>query len=204
MEPEFSGKSVYGATEGLSEPHEFGKFWLDSFALKSLDQPLQSSAEEITAGIRKIIQVLHSFEQPVVFKSFAYIWYIEQIAKTLPNSIWIEVERPLDDNARSLEAFYRTRTLENGTAPIWTSANLAMTRELYSQKPLAERCRAQISDLSAYIALQLAKLPNERTAKVSLPDLVVNSAETLTALSNKFRMSIRPLAIEEITRKLNL
>lgn len=87
----YSGQSDFGRTSGLTEPHEFGRGWLRILGLDGLTEPKTSTPLRVGAA-EELAAFAAAWEKPVVFKSFAYLWFIEQIAAALPSSI-----RPLQE-----------------------------------------------------------------------------------------------------------
>ncbi len=155
----FLPKSVYGRTFGASAPHEFGRFWLDAFGLDAIGEPdVAPSQAQIVEGAARIAALGAVFDRPMVFKSFDYLWFIDELAAALPATKWIHIVRERESNIRSLTTLYETRATD-GHAPDWTSATLRSTRERHGDAPLAHRVAAQIDDLNVHIAARLAVRP---------------------------------------------
>ena len=178
----FLPKSVYGRTFGASSPHEFGRFWLDAFGLQAIGQPdVPPPPATIVAGAERIRGLGAVFNRPMVFKSFDYLWFIDELAATLPSSKWIHIVRERESNIGSLTTLYENRSVD-GVAPIWTSATLRETRDRHGDDPLPARVAAQIDDLNAHIAGCLERRPPADRITVHLADVTSDPAGVTAAV----------------------
>ncbi len=178
----FLPKSVYGRTFGASSPHEFGRFWLDAFGLHAIGQPDSApEPETIASAAAKIARLGAVFNRPMVFKSFDYLWFIDELAATLPSTKWIHIVRERESNIGSLTTLYENRVTD-GVAPTWTSATLRATREAHAHDPLPVRVAAQIDDLNAHIAAAVERRPTADRITVQLADLTADPAGVTAAV----------------------
>lgn len=178
----FLPKSVYGRTFGASSPHEFGRFWLGAFGLDQIGEP-ESPVDpaRITQAADDIRQIGAVFDRPLVFKSFDYLWFIDELAAALPATRWIHIVRERESNIASLTTLYETRAVD-GVAPTWTSATLARTRARASEWPLGRRVAAQIDDLNDHLAAALAHRPADQVATVALTRLTDDPGAVIAEL----------------------
>lgn len=178
----FLPKSVYGRTFGASSPHEFGRFWLDAFGLDAIGEPDDDPpAATIVDAARRIARLGAVFNRPMVFKSFDYLWFIDELAATLPSTKWIHIVRERESNIGSLTTLYETRATD-GVAPAWTSATLRATRARHADAPLPVRVAAQIDDLNTHIATCLERRPTADRITVQLTDLTSDPAAVTAAV----------------------
>ena len=154
MPKSFTGRSTFGRTEHISEPHEFGLGWLGILGVKNLRQP-EIPYQLDPEAARRIAQFARAFDQPVVFKSFAYQWFIRDLAALLPSSRWVLVSRDIGETARSLEKLYAARSI-CGSGERWLSAVMQSTMERYTAAPLSERCARQIGDMAGFLDKELS------------------------------------------------
>jgi hypothetical protein len=117
----------------------------------------------------------------MVVKSFDYLWFIDELAATLPSSKWIHIVRERESNIGSLTTLYENRSVD-GVAPIWTSATLRETRDRHGDDPLPARVAAQIDDLNAHIADCLERRPPADRITVHLADLTSDPAGVTAAV----------------------
>lgn len=192
----YTGRSDYGRTFGLSEPHEFGRGWQSWLDVADLVQPVDPPA--ITAAtLGQITAFARAWDKPVVFKSFAYLWFIDQLSTLLPGSLWLHVSRDVDSNAVSLEGLYQSR--EAGTEnAAWQSAVCQHTVLHHSGKPLAERCRQQVADIDAHIVAQLGKLPDQRRLSVRYEDYAAAPAAVTQMILTHFGLPRHARNLAEI------
>lgn len=183
---QFSGQSTYGQTNGLSEPHEFGRGWLRLLELDTLAQPTEARLNEGAA--KEIAHFAAAWEKPVVFKSFAYLWFIESLAKALPGSLWLHIRRTTEDNAASLSGLYLTRQ-NSGDTGTWESAYCRKTKAESANLPLEERCIAQVRDINAHISESIARLPAQRRMRVRYEDYARAPRATTSSILAHFGLS---------------
>ena len=192
----YTGRSDYGQTSYLSEPHEFGRGWQSWLSVSDLIQPVDPpfvTAEQVN----KIATFAAAWEKPVVFKSFAYLWFIERLSLLLPSSLWLHISRDVECNANSLRRLYQSRKISEEDA-VWQSAVCHETVRRYSSKQLMERCIMQVTDLNAYIEQQLAKLPKHRQCSVYYEDYVRAPAAVTEKILAYFDLPRDPLKLKDI------
>lgn len=180
----FSGQSDYGRTATLSEPHEFGKGWLRILGLDSLMQPDPSPPLPPEAA-EQIAQIARAWEKPVVLKSFAYLWFIEAIARALPESLWLHLKRDPTTNAASLAGLYRERVASKHAGQ-WESAVCRTTVAKMRGKPLEQRVLAQIEDLNDHISCAFLSVPPERRMTVQFEEFVSSPRGSTERLLHHF------------------
>lgn len=185
IEPTFTGKSEFGRTTHMTEPHEFGAGWSNILAITGLQQPHEDI--ELSKGTLDTIKsITKVFGRPTVFKSFAYLWFIEKLANQLPHSKWIFIDRNIEANTNSLHKLYR----ERGTSNSWESAVLQCTIEKYSDLSGLEKCQKQIEDLNSFILREFSKIPAERKFCTNLEQLVENPKEICKEIFSKFDIEL--------------
>lgn len=194
---QFTGQSTFGQTQGLSEPHEFGQGWLRILGLDGLSQPSEPRMKDGAAT--QIACIAAAWEKPVVFKSFAYLWFIEELAAALPTSLWLHIQRDTDANAASLARLYHTRGSAD-RAGIWESAVCRKTMIESADLPLAARSVAQVRDIDAHISESLARLPAQRQMRVSYEDYASAPRTTTIDILSHFNLPVMPEQIMDIPK----
>lgn len=190
LRPTFSGQSDYGRTAGLGGLHEFGRGWLRILGLDDLMQPENTPPLPAQAA-HQIAKIARAWEKPVVLKSFAYLWFMEDLARVLPGSLWLHLKRDPAANANSLIGLYRTRAA--GAQPNkWESAVCRATVTRMRGKPLEQRTLAQVEDLNEHIAGALRGLPAERRMTVQFETFMSSPRDSTKAVLRHF--SLRPSA----------
>nr|WP_256478358.1 sulfotransferase [Notoacmeibacter sp. MSK16QG-6] len=192
---QFSGQSTYGQTQGLSEPHEFGRGWLRILGLDGLAQPIERRLKDGAAA--EIARFAAAWEKPVVFKSFPYLWFIEELAEALPNSLWLRIHRDPEANAASLARLYRSRG-NCGTAETWESAVCRKTMNESGGLPLVARTLAQVRDIDAHISESFARLPARRQMCVCYEDYATAPRATTTSILSHFGLPAVPEQMMDI------
>lgn len=192
----YSGRSTFGATPGLSEPHEFGRFWLRTLNLDGLAEPAERPPLPPDAAAR-LVRIARAFEKPTLFKSFAYLWYIDELDAALDDVCWIHLRRDLEASATSLQKLYEARADETGP-PRWTSLVTQKTIRKASELPLPDRCRAQIRDLDQRLHETLGHLPAERTLTLTLEDFQTRPQEVVQASLAALDVACDPARLAEI------
>lgn len=199
MKPVFTGRSRFGGTSEPSEPHEFGRFWLQTLGLGGLVEPVERQPLPWDA-VDQIERIARAFAKPTLFKSFAYLWYIEELDAALDDVVWVRVRRDSEAAARSLTKLYEARADQDGEPPLWTSAVMQKTIRESSYLPLLDRCRAQIRDLDEYLDETFARIPAGRQVTIQLG--CFKSAPTLAVYGalDALNLSYDPSRVAEIGR----
>ena len=192
----FTGRSDFGRTEGLTEPHEFGLGWTNLLGFDALQEP-PPGVKPGPDAIARIELLARQFAQPVVFKSFAYIWFIEELAKALPSSLWLHVTRQPAAAAKSLEKLYKARNLDRD-AEAFTSATARRTRERAAGLSLSERTRAQVDDIDAHIAGAFAALPGTRQLTLPIEDYQSDAIAATRRVLDHFQLPIDQARLESL------
>lgn len=194
---QFTGQSTYGQTQGLSEPHEFGQGWLRILGLDGLAQPAEPMMKDGAAA--QIACIAAAWEKPVVFKSFAYLWFIADLAAALPTSLWLHIQRDTAANAASLARLYHNRGSAY-TAGTWESAVCRKTMIESADLPLAARTVAQVRDIDAHISESLARLPAQRQMRVSYEDYAIAPHTTTIDILSHFGLPVMPEQMLDIPK----
>lgn len=196
LSSKFDAMSTFGQTSTLSGPHEFGRGWNKILNIKSLVQP-EGSVELDQWAAEKIRRISAAWERPVVFKSFGYLWFIEEIAKQLPSSLWLHISRSPVDNARSLKSLYDNR-IESGIECVWHSAVCRRTVENGASLDLEARCLKQVEDLNGYITQQFSGIPSERKYSIKMEDFVANPSRITGDILRYFSLPVDESCLKEI------
>jgi len=101
--------SNFGRTSSIEEPHEFGYFWEHHLKYGDLHQK-PSDFEDQIDWIRlanTLKNMVHTYERPILFKSFLLGFHIERIQEILPMTCFVNVKRDPIQNALSLLKYRR-------------------------------------------------------------------------------------------------
>ena len=193
----FSGRSNFGQTSDISEPHEFGRGWQNILGGNGLQEP-KTIVPLTDVQIAQITNIAQAYGKPTVFKSFAYLWYTDQLSTQIKNSLWIHVTRDVVKTAASLEKLYHLR----GTVDerdLWQSAVLYKTRESFDFSDLNTKCLRQVTDLDEYIRNAFSKIESPRKFTISLDSLQTDPASCLRDIFNHFSVLYRSESLDMIT-----
>jgi hypothetical protein len=190
----FTGQSTFGRTEHITEPHEFGRGWLDLLRLETIRQP-QVPYRLGPGAAGRIEQLARTFDQPVVFKSFAYQWFIRELTESLPSARWVYISRDTREAAKSLEKLYRCRARCGGGAK-WHSAVMRNTMARYGELSLGDRCLRQIEDMVCFLEGEFESIDPDRRAQVHLDDFRRDPRGTVRRLLWKFEIPYDAKALE--------
>lgn len=186
----FTGRSDFGRTETLIEPHEFGQGWARMLGTEGLAQP-SNDIELPKQAVKDLSRFAAAWEKPVVFKSFSYLWFIKDLAESLPQSLWLHIRRSTKDNSTSLQRLYHTR----GKAELpdhWESAVCRSTIARATGLPISERCDMQIEDINAYISNCFDAISPSRCLKVDYERYATNPRRTTESILNFFGLDPVP------------
>jgi len=197
---EFSGKSEFGGTYGLSEPHEFGAFWRRHLKMQDMRQPPIEHHLEInwTKLIEELNKITCVFNQPVVYKAFHLSWFISHFSKIYPESKWIWVTRNTVDNARSILDLRR-----HFYGGIDRAVSLYPKElEFYSKENGYLQSIAQVEIINNWIKLELSKINLNNWFNISLDSLVDNPEKEISSLSKWVNTSLDTNILSEVTKRI--
>jgi LPS sulfotransferase NodH len=96
-------ESYHGDAKGETAPAECGNWWYQFFRVKPTFVTLKDVDEEKMLLFRKKIEEMtHAFNKPIVFKNLYASLRLQVIGKYLPQSLFIIMKRNEVDNAHSL------------------------------------------------------------------------------------------------------
>lgn len=98
----FTGKSHFGRTSDISEPHEFGMFWRTHLNYQDMVQMPEGHAIDWNNLIDALNRIAIAWNASTVFKVFQLTWHIKELKQYLPEARWLWITRDLIDNALSL------------------------------------------------------------------------------------------------------
>ncbi|MDR9418108.1 sulfotransferase [Gracilimonas sp.] len=105
--PQF--KSDYGATESLTDIHEFGYFWrnwLNKDSFESITNAQEYEADIDWDGLKRVLANIEAYaENGFIFKNIYGSYHISKLDELLKKTLWVYVERdPLDVAISNLNA----------------------------------------------------------------------------------------------------
>ena len=119
-ETNISFRSEFGRTKGVQEPHEFGYFWSENLGYREMLEQTEEHDKKVDWERLRLIllNMVHAFGRPVLFKSFLLGWHIRTMQKVLPKTCWVHIRRDPIQNAISL---IRLRENFLGSREKWAS-----------------------------------------------------------------------------------
>ena len=162
-ERSWSGHSAFGATRGISEPHEFGLFWRRWLGYSDMFQ--DDRDHDLAPLAAKLRKISAQFGGPVLYKPFLLIWHMAQFhAGHAPDSRWVHVVRDTVQNGRSLLDFRVAR----GDIAAWQSLVPLSARQYTSPH---EQVVAQVVHINRWIDDQFTRMPAANVCRVDYDDL---------------------------------
>lgn len=111
LRPEPSFSSSFGQTTGITEPHEFGRFWRDLFGVRSMRETEVMEAAIDWSWAGKVLAAMsHAFNKPLILKSFVAVWRMEELKLAVPMTMAARVRRNPVDVALSLSKMRRGKS----------------------------------------------------------------------------------------------
>jgi len=149
----WSGRSRFGATDGVSEPHEFGRFWLDELGVDSMVQTLQPG--EPLSRVRRTLERMSAVAgKPFLFKVFTLAWHLADFHRHhAPGSRWVYIHRDIESVALSLLKLRRSK----GSVQEWQS--MVPLSALNHVDPY-EQVVAQAIGIEGWFDQELARIPS--------------------------------------------
>lgn len=175
-------KSEFGLTKGLLGPSEAGNYWYRFFGSE------QGKISVLKANQNQILRrSLNRFMQAVgkdcVFKNTVNVLRFSELAKILPEALFIVIERdPLETASSILSA----RKKIFGSYNEWWSVepeNIAELRNL----PAGQQVAGQVAWLGSYISTVKLQIDSPRVFNLTYEGLCKNPTEVLDELSVFFQ-----------------
>lgn len=172
-----SFESEFGRTREIQDPHEFGYFWSRWLAYREMAVPEEGHDASIDwPGLTRVLRnVAAEFTGPLVLKNFLAAWYLESLARCMPESKFIFIRRNLVDTAWSLLKM-RDRFL--GDRARWASLRPVEYAQLAGCNP-HEQVAGQAYFLDRAISRNLALMPSSSILVASLERIVESPAAFL-------------------------
>ncbi len=184
--------STHGATEGLTEPHEFGYFWNRWFELGQDTHMLPRALAENfdRTGLRQSVNELACFMgRPLVFKNPTWCdFHIPMLHDIFPDAVFVYCRRDHEFCAQSLLS---SRLRRYGDRNSWWSIrppNYAELKDLHWSEQIA----GQIYYSEQEITRGLSALPDKRLVVADLESVRNHPAslveDVYRALSEQFEL----------------
>ena len=173
-------QSDYGRTAGLFEPHEFGYFWSSVLSYKELAK--NANVDLQPEGWTKLALVLnniaHEYGAPFLHKNILFNWHAAELARQLPNAIFVVAVRDKADAALSLLNM-RKRML--GGEQYWASAKPAAFERLKGMNE-CHQVAGQVHFLQQELDEQLDEIAGNRVLRIGLKDFCADPSEHLNSI----------------------
>lgn len=191
------GRSSFGATQDLSEPHEFGRFWLEQLGYHSMQQ--QQAPGRPLADAAKALERMSSVAgKALLFKVFTLVWHLAEFHNAhAPRSRWILIRRELAAVALSLLKL----RLSRGAIGTWRS--LVPLSALDYTDPY-EQVVAQAIDVERWIEAELAQIPNEAWTSVHYDVLCSDFTNEIERLTRFLGISCSPERLREAQQDISV
>lgn len=179
-------ESKYGKVEGPVSPREAGTFWGRFFDLNNYVDFEDLRQKDISVLQKTVACIQNIFGgKPFVNKNVKHLQRINAIAEIFPNSIFLVVERQLQDVALSV---LRARRGSPCDSSQWFSVrpiNYDAIKNLSIPEQVANQCKSVTEKMEQDLSL----LPNERVIRIKYEDfcrepeaLIKNVGAALCAL----------------------
>ena len=180
--------SEYGNTSDVSEPHEFGHFW--KYWLKiAKDDPDELTADQLdkidwTGLKRELVRITSVFGKPVFLKQLMLGFQASRIAKEIPFSKFVYIDRNLTDIAKST---LRVRRRRYGRDDAWFGLKPKNFREIMELSPL-EQIVGKMLGCRGKIRREADSIDPDRIIWITYNDLCNKTKDVLSGISNHFNL----------------
>lgn len=177
-------QSDFGRTSGINEPHEFGYFWNYHLKYEQLQQKAQEHEKNVDWHRLSVLlkNITHSYQRPVVFKSFLAGFHSHKLYSQLNKTGFIYLKRDLVDNTLSI---LKLRKELNGDPAIWGSIK-PRQYEVLKNLTVYEQIVGQILCLEHEYMTQLENIPNKNKIIASYEEICANPSSFLKRISRSF------------------
>lgn len=185
--PQF--KSEYGATESLSDIHEFGYFWrkwLKKDGFESITNAKEYEDNINWGGLKKVLANMESYAgNGFIFKNIYGSYHISKLDELLHKTLWVYVERdPLDVAISNLNA----RIKFYGDPGKWWSYVPPEYDKIKDLDPYPQ-IAGQLHYLKKFYYQELNKLSESKDNKLFIhyDELCANPSNFLKSLTQKIQ-----------------
>lgn len=195
-EKKWMGKSMFGQTDEISEPHEFGQFWRESLNYDDMVQ--KEYAPNMLSLVSDLDMISSEFGKPVVYKAFLLAWHLSYFHnKFAPNSKWIFIERNLLDNAVSVAGLRRSR---GGLGDVQSMMPISAQ---HVAEPYEQIVR-QVRGVNHWIETELDKIPDGNSIVIKYEDFVADPDCVFHKVSNFLAYEFDRSKLSEIKPSLEV
>lgn len=183
-------KSDLGKTEGALSPNEFWYYWRQFFHFGDIQQLSDKELEavDIDRFINGLKSIQYVFNKPLLMKAMIANWHLSFLARNIPNSYYVFVQRDLVYNAQSI---LDARRKFFGTTAKWYSFK-PPEYHILKQKAVEEQAVSQVYYTNKAIKMQLAEIPSKRTINVQYEDFCLRPDMLAELMNNKLGFHHRP------------
>ncbi|MCP4971595.1 MAG: hypothetical protein GY932_13505 [Arcobacter sp.] len=191
--------STFGRTEVITEPHEFGRFWLNILGYKDMLQQTYNKNHKINwKDLSEIIYQLNlMFGTPILFKSFLFGFHAKKTIEKMPKTIFIHISRNLFQNAYSI---LKLRTKMYGSIEKWSSIKPHQYRFIKNKNPYYQVI-GQVKFLNYEYNKQLQDISDSNKIVISYEKFCDNYMGVVEELQNKVKINGEEI---KITSESNL
>lgn len=183
----YNGKSEFGQTSDLSEPHEFGAFWRSRLNYNDMTQQGENHYVDWQSLANELRQMVSVNGKPLVMKVFQLGWHINQIQTVLPEARWIYVNRKIANNALSLLNMRLKRT---GNIDEWISSMPATCIGKYEGMPF-HQVVSQVTETNKHLDFELSKLDKNSVIRISYDSLIIDTQNIIEVIAKQLGLNIR-------------
>jgi len=178
-------KSKFGVTEGVNGPHEFGYFWMKWLCYYNVQMKRKTAEAEIDWNkLKEQLNAIGSEAQrPVVYKNMLLSCHLEHFFKIQNNSLFIYIERQLEDIAISI---LRARQQRYGSEEIWWSMKTENYHELM-KKNFKDQIVAQVKQIDEVLKENVSFLNKNNLMQVRYSDLCVRPQDIIEEVMKKLK-----------------
>ncbi len=178
--------SVHGVTLNLTEPHEFGYFWIRWLGAGTrIKKYHQVQWKELQYHMR---QISFAFNKPVMYKNILFGMHLEGLSEIFKNSLFIRVERDPVDNGISI---LKGREERFGDRNHWWSTR-PPGYEKWLHLSYYEQIALQVTEINRLhqVAIEENKIP---VITVKYSELCDNPGKILSLIEEKLKISGYPV-----------
>jgi len=194
-----SYQSRFGRTNDIYEPHEYGYFWAELLEYREM---LEQSGKSVNwQRVRLLLtNISHTFNKPVVFKSFLLGWHVLDVQKIMPKTVWVHVWRDPIQNALSLLEMRRKFL---GSVERWASIKPKEYHWL-KEKPYWVQVAGQVYFLEKRYRAQIRQLPRQQWLSIRYEQLCSSPGAFLRQMKQKIQHLDANIEITSQPKRFNV
>ena len=180
--------SKFGATDGISGPHEFSYFWRHWFPGSAINAAECIISKKKQTILNKHFAAWQSVNnEPLLFKNLLeVIPNIQNLSSIFPTAVFLNIIR---DDFFVIQSTYESRKNYSGNYESWFGIKPKNYKKIMQIDDPLIQTTEQVFYLKKDIDESLSKIPENRYININYEDLIADPEKNISRIESKCRIS---------------